>query len=176
MYCDVFYNKEQYFSPYLKFLSKLPIDGKFYMRNDNRVRIYPEYFDVSLTRAQGRRVSKKLALENPTLGELKLSAQKLHYSVEAEKDAAYPRCWNQPKGLLFVSKPDSETEMVAKTVLLRNLSKTVKEFARPYIAEKLKEERAKAEAQAGKKGKQGTSGPSRHPEKRPAGKPLRRRR
>lgn len=146
------------------------------MRDDRtRLRIYPEYFDASLTRAEGRRVSKKIALENPTRMELKISAQKLGYAVEEDKESAYPRQWENPKGLLYLSAKEKDTELVAKTVLLRNLSKTVKEFARPRIAEHIKQERAKAEAEA-KKGKQGKPAPSRHSEKRQAGKPLRRRR
>ncbi len=147
------------------------------MRNDKRLRIYPEYFDASLTRAQGRRVSKKVALENPTRLELKISAQKLGYVVEEDKEKAYSRQWENPKGILYLSKEADNPDQAAKTVVLRNLSKTVKEFARPRIAEKIKQERAKAEAEAGKKGKQqGKPAPSRHSEKRQAGKPLRRRR
>ena len=146
------------------------------MRNDKRIRIYPEYFDSSLTRAQGRRVSKKQALENPTLLELKLSAQKLHFNVEVDEKKAYSRQWSHPKGLVYVSKTDAQPDLPAKTVLLRNLSKTVKEFARPRIAEIMKE-RAKAEQQAIKKGKShGTPMHSRQAEKKQTGKPIRRRR
>ena len=145
------------------------------MRNDNRIRIYPEYFDSSLTRAQGRRVSKKVALENPSLLELKLSAQKLRFTVEVDDTKANPKHWTKPNGLLYLSTSDTVQELAPKTEILRNLSKTVKEFARPKIKE-LKEERAK-ELQASKKGKpQGVPGPSRNTEKKQAGKQIRRRR
>ena len=145
------------------------------MRSDNRIRIYPEYFNASLTRAQGRKVSKKLALENPTLLELKLSAQKLKFTVEVDENRAYSRHWEQPSGLLYLSTSESVQELAPKTEILRNLSKTVKEFARPKLKE-LKEERAK-ELQANKKGKpQGIPKPSKELDKKRAGKPLRRRR
>lgn len=147
------------------------------MRDSGNIRVYPEYFDSSLTRAQGRRVSKKVALENPSLGELRISAQKLHYTVEVEKEKAYSRHWDNPKGLLYLSKEGTELEKVPKTKVLRDLSKTVKEFARPYLAQKMKEERAKQEALAGKKGKQQGKPQSQRPgDKKQAGKPMRRRR
>ncbi len=146
------------------------------MRADNRIRIYPEYFDATLTRAQGRRVSKKLALENPTLLELKLSAQKLKYTVEIDENRAYPRHWEQANGLLYLSTSETLQELAPKTQILHNLSKTVKEFARPKIKE-LKEEKRAKELQASKKGKtQGNPSPSRNIDKKQAGKPLRRRR
>ena len=147
------------------------------MRDDRNLRIYPEYFDSSLTRAQGRRVSKKTALENPTLGELRISAQKLHYTVEVDKDKAYSKQWANPKGIMYLSKDGTELENVPKTKVLKDLSKTVKEFARPYLAQKMKEERAKQDALAGKKGKQQGKPQSQKPgDKKQAGKPMRRRR
>ena len=146
------------------------------MRQDNRLRIYPEYFDAGLTRAQGRRVSSKQALENPTLGELRISAQKLNYSVEYDKGMAYSRQWDKPKGMLYITTSNPDKKVIPKTQLLRDLSKTVKEYARPYLAEKAKE-LAKAEAQNAKKGKQfGPTTNTRPSDKKQPGKPMRRRR
>ena len=148
------------------------------MRTDNtkKVRIFTEYFDSSLTRSEGRRVSTKQALENPTLGELRISAQKLNYAVDFKKDAAYSRQWDKPKGVLYISTSDPEKKLIPKTQMLKDLSKTVKEYARPYLAEKAKE-LAKIEAQAAKKGKiQSGVSPARQGEKKQPGKPIRRRR
>jgi signal recognition particle subunit SRP19 len=146
------------------------------MRKDNRIRVYPEYFDSALTRAEGRRVSKKTAFENPSLTEIKISAQRLQYEVEVDQTKAYSRQWDKPKGMLYINVKDSETGPVSKTVLLKSLSKTVKEFARPAILQKLKQERAKAELQASKKGKQIINQGLKPGDKKQAGKPIRRRR
>lgn len=143
------------------------------MRDSGNIRVYPEYFDSSLTRSEGRRVSRRQALENPTLGELKISAEKLNFSVEYQKETAYPRQWDKPKGVLYIAIPESEK--IIKTKLLKDLSKTVKEFARPYLKKK-QEELAKAEAKAGKKVKIQMPTSQRIAEKKHAGKPMRRRR
>jgi len=109
------------------------------MRPDPRIRVYPEYFDSALTRAEGRRLARKHALEAPNLTELKLAAQKLGYKVDTDSESAYSRSWQKKKGLLFISK-EGETKELKKTVLLRDLSKTVIEYSRPKIMEYLKQQ------------------------------------
>ncbi|MFW9855428.1 MAG: signal recognition particle subunit SRP19/SEC65 family protein [Candidatus Thorarchaeota archaeon] len=96
--------------------------------------IYPEYFDKSLTRKEGRRLSKTEALDNPTLDEIRLAADKLGYERELpNRNAAYPRRWWNKSGLILVEKKEP------KLTTLRNLSVGIKEFSRPYIEKKKKE-------------------------------------
>ncbi|MHA1214916.1 MAG: signal recognition particle subunit SRP19/SEC65 family protein [Candidatus Hodarchaeales archaeon] len=104
------------------------------MRRDNsHYFIFPEYFDKSLTRKGGRRVPLSLALEKPTLIELKLAAEKLQYSTEIRKNASFPRHWWDPKGLILVEKKEPKQQ------LIKNLSKTVKDFIRPALEKQKKE-------------------------------------
>ncbi|MFW9778293.1 MAG: signal recognition particle subunit SRP19/SEC65 family protein [Candidatus Heimdallarchaeota archaeon] len=96
--------------------------------------IYPEYFDKSLTRKEGRRLSKAEALDNPTLDEIRLAADKLGYKREdPNRNAAYPRRWWDKNGLILVEKKEP------KLITLRKLSVGIKEFSRPYIEKKKKE-------------------------------------
>jgi signal recognition particle subunit SRP19 len=107
------------------------------MRQDTRIRIFPSYLDKSLTRAQGRRISTKLAIDSPKLIELKIAAQKLGYNVEVDQEKKYPRQWfTNTQGLLYLSK---EGDKLPKNQLLKVISKTVTEYARPRIVEKQKE-------------------------------------
>ena len=126
------------------------------MRSDDRIRIYPEYFDKTLTRAKGRRVPQKLALENPTLNELKISGQKLGFQVETEPEGAYPRVWYAPKGILYLSNESGVKIELSKNQILINLSKTVTDYARPKIQEyiKQKEQQLAASKKQGKKSEQ----------------------
>ena len=107
------------------------------MRSDSRIRIYPQYLSADLTRAEGRRVSKKNAIKDLTILEIKIAAQKLGYVVEIDPNKKYSRQWfTSAKGLLYLQK---DNEQIPKTQLLAGLSKTITEFARPLIIEKQKE-------------------------------------
>lgn len=123
------------------------------MRSDPRIRIFPEYFDKSITRAKGRKVSTKLAFENPNLNEIKIAAQKLGFTVDYDQEKAYPKSWQTPKGLLYLSNENGEKIDLKKSKILRDLSKTVITFARPKILEykKHKEQELKEKKKPGKK-------------------------
>ena len=107
------------------------------MRPDSRIRIYPQYLSASLARSEGRRVSNKIAVNDPTILEIKIAAQKLGYVVEIDQNKKYSRQWfeKRSQGMLYLHKED---EKIPKTQLLVNLSKMITEFARPWIIEKQK--------------------------------------
>lgn len=104
------------------------------MRRDNsHYFVYPEYFDQSLTRKEGRRLPLSLAIENPTLIEIKLAAEKMDYRYEMKKDAAYSRHWWDPKGLILIENKETKQQ------LLVNLGETVKNVIRPALEKQKKE-------------------------------------
>ncbi|UCE13321.1 MAG: hypothetical protein JSV04_14190 [Candidatus Heimdallarchaeota archaeon] len=104
------------------------------MRRDNtHFFVFPEYFDKGLTRKGGRRLSLEDALENPTLTELRLAAEKLGYDYEIQEDAAYPRHWWDQKGLILIEKKAPKLETLQK------LSGEIKTYIRPALEKKKKE-------------------------------------
>ncbi len=104
------------------------------MRRDNtHYVIFPEYFDKHLTRKEGRRLPLKEALENPTLLELKLAAQKLEYDYETREEAAYPRQWWDKKGLIYVEKRTS------KFKTMRDMSFEIQTHIRPALEKQKKQ-------------------------------------
>lgn len=51
------------------------------------------YFNSTLTRGEGRRLSYRFCIPNPTLVELENSCRDLGLKIVAMKEAKYPRIW-----------------------------------------------------------------------------------
>jgi signal recognition particle subunit SRP19 len=87
----------------------------------------------SLKRREGRRLSLNEAIENPTLREIRLAAQKLELDFEIRKECSYPRQWWNPQGLILVEKKKS------KLSTIRELSNEIEQNIRPALEKKKKE-------------------------------------
>ncbi|OEH77642.1 hypothetical protein cyc_07565 [Cyclospora cayetanensis] len=64
--------------------------------------LYPAYLNKKYTTAQGRRVGKALAVEDPTIDEMKMICDHLHIPVHVERARRYPRDWLLSVGRLRV--------------------------------------------------------------------------
>lgn len=53
--------------------------------------IYPHYFDINRSRAQGRKVSKEIAIRMPSEMELKASLEAMGFEYQVQYGKAYPR-------------------------------------------------------------------------------------
>lgn len=72
-------------------------------RGDRVVVLYPLYFDAAASRQQGRRVSRQLAIRDPTAEELAEAARRRGYRVELEPRAAHSRRpWKHEGRILIV--------------------------------------------------------------------------
>jgi signal recognition particle subunit SRP19 len=112
------------------------------LRRDNtHYFVYPEYLDKTLKRSEGRRLPLDSALENPTLDEIRLAAEKLNLDYDVIKEGSYPRQWWNSRGLILIEKKDS------KLNTLRNLSYEIDKNIRPAL------EKMKRELKEGKKKK-----------------------
>ena len=106
----------------------------YFLRRDNtQYFIYPEYFDKSLKRSEGRRLPLDCSLDKPTWQEIRLAAEKLGLGYEIRKDGGYPRQWWDPKGLLLVEKKKS------KLLTLREMSYEIEKNIRPALEKKKRE-------------------------------------
>ena len=63
---------------------------------------WPQYFDAKRTRAEGRRVAKKNAIEKVTPNELVKAARQLGYNAQYEKHYKYPRTWWDDPGRVAI--------------------------------------------------------------------------
>ncbi|MEM1547444.1 MAG: signal recognition particle subunit SRP19/SEC65 family protein [Thermoproteota archaeon] len=69
---------------------------------DRYVIIYPQYFDSKLSRKNGRRVPKSLAVSSPSLIRIKEACDKLGFRTMIESEKTYPRMSNTKSGRIVV--------------------------------------------------------------------------
>jgi signal recognition particle subunit SRP19 len=84
------------------------------MRKQNKIFLWPIYFDESTSRNGGRRVSKKLAVAAPKVDELQRAAKRLGMQPELVFDAVHPSSPWRKTGLIILPKTDSKDKIVKK--------------------------------------------------------------
>jgi signal recognition particle subunit SRP19 len=80
----------------------------------DRIILWPSYFDSKKSRAEGRRVSKKIAVANPRSEDILKAVQELGLKATHHPDKAYPGNWWEKEGLVSVEKALPKTELIAK--------------------------------------------------------------
>ena len=98
------------------------------MRKQDKIILWPVYFDAGKTRLEGRRVAKTLAVNGPKTAEIEAAATKMGFEHELVPDKGYPRTpWAKP-GMLLVEKRGSKEQVIA--ALAKQLQKTRNEQPR----------------------------------------------
>jgi signal recognition particle subunit SRP19 len=82
------------------------------MRKQEKIIIWPAYFDQAKTRKNGRRVPKNLAVHSPKILELQEAAQKLGLEFEVVMDKGYPKTSWAKTGMLLVEKKGSKEQVI----------------------------------------------------------------
>jgi len=82
------------------------------LRKQDRVVLWPVYFDSTKTRSEGRRVSKRLASPTPKLSEVGNAADSLGLEPKLYLDASYPFNPNAKTGYITTLKRDSKTKII----------------------------------------------------------------
>jgi signal recognition particle subunit SRP19 len=82
------------------------------MRKQDKIIIWPAYFDQAKTRKDGRRVSKDLAVPSPKILELQEAAQKTGLEFEVLADKGYPKTPWLKTGMLLVEKKGSKEQVI----------------------------------------------------------------
>ncbi|MHA1732611.1 MAG: signal recognition particle subunit SRP19/SEC65 family protein [Promethearchaeota archaeon] len=95
------------------------------MRRRNMIRYWPQYFNRKLTRKQGRRLPKNLALDKVSLKLIVRAARDLGYDAEYQGtlDLKFPACWWEPPGCVMV-----DTKNKKKSKVLRQLAAKMREI------------------------------------------------
>lgn len=91
------------------------------MRKQDKVILWPAYFDSTKTRGEGRKVPKNLAVPAPRISELKEAVEKLGLGHELFPDACYPKTPWLKTGMLLVAKREPKNQMLKK--IARQLQK-----------------------------------------------------
>ena len=74
------------------------------MRKQNKIVVWPVYFDSTRARGQGRKIPKKYAVPNPKLDEICKALDKLKLKYEVVADAAYPKMPWRRTGVIYIEK------------------------------------------------------------------------
>jgi signal recognition particle subunit SRP19 len=84
------------------------------MRKQDKIILWPVYFDSTKTRLEGRRVPKSLAAPSPKLEEILKAVERVGLRPEIVADAAHPSSPWQKTGLLVIPKKGSKAEILRK--------------------------------------------------------------
>ncbi|MCZ9313711.1 MAG: signal recognition particle subunit SRP19/SEC65 family protein [Methanocorpusculum sp.] len=77
--------------------------------------LYPCYFNAELTRSEGRRVAKTLAVVSPNLAQVARAVKQCDVAVlDEERDARHPAHWFSGDGRLRVEYEGSKEELLQK--------------------------------------------------------------
>ena len=96
------------------------------MRQQEKIIIWPAYFDSTKTRNDGRRVPKNLAVPSPRIAELKDAAEKLGLPHELVVDVGYPKTPWLKTGMILVKRKGSKGQMIL--LVAKQLLKTRSTF------------------------------------------------
>lgn len=84
------------------------------MRKRDETCLWPVYFDSKRTRAEGRRVPRRLSKPSPTLGMIAKALENLGYSYRLVPEAAHPYLPWKKTGLILVRKVESKNKILKK--------------------------------------------------------------
>lgn len=76
--------------------------------------LWPSYFDSRVSRASGRRIPRKDAVEAPSARMVYDAARALDLDCILELEKAYPRFWFRREGRVLVEPKMKKRELVAK--------------------------------------------------------------
>lgn len=79
---------------------------------DRRKAIWPTYYDIRLSRAEGRRLPKRFCLENPDIDSISGALKALKMDFEIEEDKAFPSCWWKREGRALVNTDLPKTKLL----------------------------------------------------------------
>jgi len=84
------------------------------MRKQEKIVLWPLYFDSTKTRSEGRRVPKRLATPTPKLEEVRKAAELLGFQPEIVPDAAHPSFSRQKTGMLVLPRREAKAQISRK--------------------------------------------------------------
>ena len=83
-------------------------------KGEDKIVIWPIYFDKTVSRLNGRKVSKKYAVEKPNIEAIFKAAKSLGLHPILEKDAAHPsRRWKK-EGRVIIDKKDPKSKVLVQ--------------------------------------------------------------
>ncbi len=82
------------------------------MRKQEKVIVWPAYFDAARSRSDGRRVPKNLTVTLPRIAEVKEAAERTGLKCELVPEVGYPKNPWLKTGMLLVEKKGSKNQTI----------------------------------------------------------------
>ena len=82
------------------------------MRKQDKIILWPAYFDSARSRKEARRVRKNLAVPSPKISEVKDAADSLRLGCELVSDVAFPQVPWLKCGMILVEKKHSKQQVL----------------------------------------------------------------
>lgn len=83
-------------------------------KKERPIILYPAYFDLGRSRASGRRVAKKWAVDSPTVEEVVAAAKALGLEPQVDAEKAFPTSHWRHEGRVLVRADYFKTSVVTK--------------------------------------------------------------
>ncbi|WP_295608943.1 signal recognition particle subunit SRP19/SEC65 family protein [uncultured Methanobrevibacter sp.] len=81
------------------------------------ITIWPQYLDKNLSLSEGRKVSKELAVAEPTLTDIERALKRLGLKYTMDKERAYPGKWYEKSGRILVEWEGTKLELLKEVSL-----------------------------------------------------------
>jgi signal recognition particle subunit SRP19 len=83
-------------------------------RGEEKYIIWPIYFDKSVSRLSGRKVSKKYAVEKPSIENIAKAAKSLGLNPVLEKNCSYPSKHWKKEGRVIIDKKGKKAKLLVQ--------------------------------------------------------------
>ncbi len=93
-------------------------------KRDGQYILYPQYFDSRLSRAQGRRVPRDVAVKAPSASDVFHAARAAGFDPEMDPEHHHPAHWNERAGRVLIPVGNVEG---TKEGLIRVIARHLKE-------------------------------------------------
>lgn len=85
-----------------------------HMRKQDKIVIWPAYFDSTKTRKDGRRIPKDATVPSPKILEIKEAAEKIGLEYELVPDTGYSKTPWSKTGMLLVKKNKAKEQTIKR--------------------------------------------------------------
>jgi signal recognition particle subunit SRP19 len=84
---------------------------------EKAVVLYPAYFDLKISRGEGRMLAKKNAVESPSARMIYEAVKSLELDCILELEKPYPRFWYKSSGRVLVEPKLTKMDLMVKVAL-----------------------------------------------------------
>ena len=86
------------------------------------IMVWPQYINKNLSLSEGRKVSKEIAVSDPTLNDIERALKRMGLSMSVQKEKSYPGKWYEKSGRILVESD------LKKLDLLKSICEEIKKI------------------------------------------------